>query len=91
MRDAAPVEPAGAAMDKYLGLYRGTLMNANDPAGRGRVQVAVPGCGEGWAPVASPLGTAAPGPAARIGTTVWVMFEGGNSASPVVIGALSTP
>lgn len=69
------------------GIYRGIVMNAMDPQRQGRVQVQVPGNASGsiWALVSRPVGAADRG-AVAVGSQVWVMFEGGDPARPVVTG-----
>lgn len=77
-------------METFHGVFRGTVINNTDPQQAGRVQVVVPGVlgySNSWALVASPIGSDAPG-TATLGSTVWVMFEGGNPAYPVVLGQL---
>lgn len=66
------------------GVYRGVVLDSNDPSGSGRVKVNVDGR-QAWAPVALP---AAPGPSAKIqiGATVIVAFERGAPDHPVVLG-----
>jgi uncharacterized protein involved in type VI secretion and phage assembly len=73
------------------GLHRGIVENADDPAQRGRVQVLVPDVDENlrWAEVAHPLDGAACVPPPT-GSGVWVAFERGDAAFPVVIGRLPT-
>jgi uncharacterized protein involved in type VI secretion and phage assembly len=76
-------------LDRFYGLYRGTVVNAADPLGKGRLQVAVPGVlgyGNSWAMISAPFGGSGAG--AAVGNTVWVMFEGGNPDYPVVMGKL---
>jgi phage baseplate assembly protein gpV len=77
----------------YGGVYRGTVMNNIDPAAQGRVQVSVPSVGglaAAWAPMALPSlandSLVRPPP---IGRGVWVMFEGGSTDAPVVIGLMA--
>jgi uncharacterized protein involved in type VI secretion and phage assembly len=72
----------------FHGIYRGVVMSAADSLGRGRVQVQVPevsGQALAWAlpcqPVALP-------PAPKVGSGVWVMFEGGDPSRPVWMGVL---
>ena len=73
----------------YYGIYRGSLMNTADPLMKGRVQVSVPVIGAVSGSWASPCrefkSTAVP----PVGSTVWVMFEGGDAASPVWMGCMS--
>jgi hypothetical protein len=73
--------------DQLTGLYRGTIASADDPSGRRRVQVTVPEAGDvaGWAELAQPL-DGDPVVPPSVGSTVWVMFERGDRAAPVVIG-----
>jgi hypothetical protein len=74
----------------FPGLYRGTVINAVDPLARGRLQVTVPGVGGNtpmWAERCAPLGAPAGGRGGgAVGGQVWVMFEQGDPAFPVVIG-----
>jgi hypothetical protein len=78
-------------MSRYASIYRGVILNTADPNNAGRMQVRVPevfGAENAWAGVCKPLGSAGKtGPS--IGSQVWVMFEGGDAARPVVMGALS--
>jgi hypothetical protein len=72
----------------YNGIYRGNVVNTADPTMKGRIQVSIPAVagGIGWAlPCREAGSTAMP----RIGTVVWVMFEGGNASSPVWMGCMT--
>lgn len=67
------------------GIYRGTVLNAADPTGTGRVQVmvgAVGGQTSGWALPCEPM------PQMKVGDAAWVMFEGGDPSRPVCLGRL---
>ena len=69
------------------GIYRATVLNSQDPEGRGRIQVLVPaitGQGSGWAMGCFTPGAAMTAP--RVGDAVWVMFENGDPAFPVWLG-----
>ena len=69
------------------GVYRGSITNTSDPTAARRVQVLIPsiaGATSVWAPVCAPFGAAAGTP--RLGATVWVAFENGDAARPVVLG-----
>jgi hypothetical protein len=73
----------------YYGIYRGSLMNTADPQMKGRVQVSVPSIGAaagGWAAPCREFKSQAMPP---VGSPVWVMFEGGDPASPVWMGCMS--
>jgi hypothetical protein len=73
----------------YYGIYRGNVMNTADPLMKGRVQVSVPSVGAAVSSWATPCreykSTAMP----PVGSAVWVMFEGGNVASPVWMGCMA--
>lgn len=74
-------------MPKINGVIRGTITNAMDPTGRGRVLVQLPavtGQGGTWAPVCRAFG--APVAASGVGRAVWVAFENGDPSFPVVLG-----
>jgi hypothetical protein len=78
-------------MQRHYGIYRGIVLSAMDPSGRGRVQVNLPsvlGTGAVWAAACLPLGAAANGrgAAAQPGMTAWVMFEEGSPDAPVCVG-----
>ncbi len=69
-----------------FGIYRGMVLSVTDPAGRSRVQVLVPGVGgqtSGWADPCLPAGSSA---SPKVGDTVWVMFEAGDTSHPVYMG-----
>jgi Type VI secretion system/phage-baseplate injector OB domain len=73
----------------YHGLYRGSVLNTADPMMKGRVQVSVPtlaAAASGWAMPCRDYGSTTTPP---VGTTVWVMFEGGNLSSPVWVGCMT--
>jgi hypothetical protein len=74
----------------FYGIYRGTAMNTADPMMRGRIQVSVPsviGGGVGnWAEACRDFNSSATPP---VGTTVWVMYEGGDASRPAWIGCTS--
>src|SRR3954451_9281881 len=72
------------------GLRRGTVVSTDDPLGRHRVEVsaaASPGT-TAWAE--QPLGAdgSAP-PEIAVGTAVWLAFEDGDPALPVVVGLVA--
>lgn len=69
------------------GVVRGIVTGGGDPSGGGRVFVQLPalaGSGGVWAPVCRPFGSG--GGAATVGGAVWVAFENGDPAFPVVLG-----
>jgi type VI secretion system (T6SS) baseplate-like injector VgrG len=73
----------------FYGIYRGTAMNTADPMMRGRIQVSVPvaaGGGASWAEACRDFKSNSTPP---VGTTVWVMYEGGDVSRPVWIGCAS--
>lgn len=73
---------------RYPGLYRATVVDANDPQGSNRLQVSVPSLSDTalpWAPTIRDLG-ARP----HVGEEVLVGFEAGDLASPYVVGVLAT-
>jgi hypothetical protein len=80
-------------MGTYYGKYRGAVTNVDDPQKRGRVQVSVPAVfGEGqqnWAEPCVPYAGDGVGLFAvpPVGAAVWVEFEAGDSAYPILVGA----
>lgn len=80
---------------KFLGLYRGTVMNNIDPDMRGRLLLTVPDAlgliPTSWAEPCAPLAGPTGPPMGvymvpPIGAGVWVEFEHGNADFPVWIG-----
>lgn len=76
-------------------LVRAQLTDVEDPDGRGRLRVALPGRGrsrrEVWAEVCVPLGGAGTWQPPAVGGTVLVGFEGRGAGDPVVLGRLGPP
>jgi hypothetical protein len=73
----------------FYGIYRGRVMNSADPSMKGRVQVSVPSVAasaSSWAAPCREYNSIAVPP---VGTSVWVMFEGGDPALPVWMGCMS--
>jgi phage gp45-like len=73
-------------MATFHGIYRGVVMSTEDSLRRGRVQVQVPGvsgAAVAWALPCQPVGHPV---APKVGSGVWVMFEGGDPSRPVWMG-----
>jgi len=74
-------------MNTYRGIYRAVVTDDGDPLRLRRLKVQVPavtGAGESlWASACVPAGSRRQ---PKVGTGVWVMFEGGDPAHPVWIG-----
>jgi hypothetical protein len=71
-----------------FGAYRGTVRNASDPLSRLRLQVSVPAVSADawvWAEACLPAGRKS---LPKVGSMVWVVYEGGNSDHPVWMGVL---
>jgi hypothetical protein len=73
---------------RFLGIYRGIVVDNNDPLNKGRLRLQIPQVlleeETGWA-----WATHRPGIAnvfIPVGTAVWVTFEGGDPSFPVWIG-----
>lgn len=74
-------------MPNYNAVYRGRVVDANDPLGRCRVRVTIPdvlGQNSVWAEACVPFG--APRTPPPLASSVWVTFENGNPDFPVVLG-----
>lgn len=77
---------------KFLGKYRGTVVNNVDPEQRGRIQVMVPDVSNvmvsSWALPCAPVGGMQTGMFAvpPIGAGVWVEFEQGDPDYPIWTG-----
>jgi len=73
-------------MASLPGLYRALVVDAKDPEHSSRLQVSFPSgvvAGKLWAlPCRSPGARSLP----KVGATVWVAFESGDSGSPVWVG-----
>lgn len=74
-------------MNEHYGIYRGLVVDANDPENLARLRVQVPqlfgSAATDWAwPVLPVQGTALP----KIGGPVWVSFEGGDITKPIWLG-----
>ena len=77
--------------NKYFGKYRGTVVNNQDPTGKGRVQVSVPavlGELQTWAMPCLPFAGSNVGmfTVPEVGSGVWVEFEGGDPSFPIYTG-----
>lgn len=74
--------------DPYFGLYRGTVIDNEDPSGRMRTRVRMPevlGELEAWALPCVPPGVES---VPEVGTVVWIEFEASDLEHPVWIGTL---
>ncbi len=75
-------------MAAFYGIYRAVVTSTEDSLRLGRVQVQVPGvCGTALA-WALPCLAVHPPESPKVGSGVWVMFEGGDPARPVWMGVL---
>lgn len=77
------------AQQRFFGTYQAVVVDPIDPFQRGRVQVRFPWLADGtsvWAPVLVSTPRVRR-PKLLAGDAVYVIFEAGNGAKPVVIGA----
>ena len=76
-------------MSPYAGVYRAVVVDDNDPERLRRLKVQVPsvyGNGDSsWASACVPAGSRRQ---PKVGSGVWVMFEGGDPARPVWMGVV---
>ena len=76
-------------MSTYPGIYRAVVMDDNDPDKLRRLKVQVPDVhgseSSSWASACVPAGSRRQ---PKIGSSVWVMFEGGDPARPVWMGVV---
>ena len=83
-----------ASVQKFLGMYRGTVVGNVDPEGAGRLQLKVPavlGAKESlWAARCIPLAGKGKGAyfVPEVGDEVLVAFANGDARAPIVIGSL---
>ena len=71
-----------------VGLYRATVVNNIDPMAQLRLKVVVHSVSNAvsdWAPGCLPVGRKT---VPKVGSTVWVGYEGGDPNHPVWIGVL---
>jgi len=82
-RDSVPAD--GTPSERYIGKYRGEVVDNADPMQQGRVQVTVPEVDPSptWAAPVIELENVDP-PA--IGAQVWVEFDNGDQACPRWVG-----
>ena len=74
-------------MSTYPGIYRGVVMDDNDPEEQRRLKVQIPEVfGSESSLCASACVPAGSRRQPKVGSGVWVMFEGGDPAHPVWIG-----
>ena len=73
--------------DQYFGLYRGVVVDNEDPQGMMRIEVSVPDVFgpevASWAAACVPPGVKS---LPELGRLVWIEFEAGDPSRPVWIG-----
>lgn len=79
----------------YWGKYRGKVLITADPLGLGRIKAQVPGISDtalGWALPCVPVSVLGDPVrhVPRIGTHVWIEFEGGDPDYPIWTGCFWT-
>jgi hypothetical protein len=78
-------------MSTYPGIYRAVVVDDNDAEELRRLKVRVPAVygdvDSLWASACVPVGSRRQ---PRVGSTVWVMFEGGDGRRPVWMGVAVT-
>jgi hypothetical protein len=76
---------------RFFGVYRGVVVDNQDPMGKGRLRVQVPQVlleeVTGWAWSVHTAGTPLVLPTS--GSGVFVMFEGGDPSFPICIGTFT--
>ena len=76
-------------MSTYPGIYRAVVTDDNDPLRLRRLKVQIPDVfgseSSLWASACVPAGSRRQ---PKVGSGVWVMFEGGDPAHPVWIGVV---
>jgi uncharacterized protein involved in type VI secretion and phage assembly len=77
-------------MNKYYGIYRGTVVNNVDPMQLGRIHASIPSAGvpSAWAMPSVPIAGTQMGVfvVPQVGSGVWIQFEAGDVEFPVWIG-----
>jgi hypothetical protein len=78
---------------RFIGVYRGIVVDNNDPLNKGRLRLQIPQVlleeETGWAWAIHSSGIASV--SIPVGTSVWVTFEGGDPSFPVWIGLATIP
>ncbi|PVG80874.1 hypothetical protein DDE18_21060 [Nocardioides gansuensis] len=84
-----PIDPDEENTMAFFGKYRGTVVDAADPLGEGRLQVEVPVASvtAEWAAACLPPVPQALLRLPEVGASVWVEFEGGDVLKPIWTGA----